>query len=77
MKRSGLEDLSDFLRSLVRPIVTIGLVGLLAALIWTDRTGGEGFSELVTLTAVVVALWFGGRGPRLPRSGGGSGDAND
>ncbi len=65
MKKRGLEDWSNFIRSLVRPVVTLGLVGAVTALVWMGRTDQAGFSELATLTAALVAFWFGARGLSL------------
>ena len=55
-----LEAISLFVRSLVRPIVTFGLVGVVAGMAWTGRLG-EGFTEMMTLATAAVAFWFASR----------------
>ena len=58
-----LEAISQFVRSLVRPIVTFGLVGVVAGMAWTGRLD-EGFTEMMTLATAVVAFWFASRPQR-------------
>lgn len=55
-----LKNISEFIRSLVRPIVTVGLVGLVGAMAWQGKLG-DGFTEVMTLTTAAVAFWFAAR----------------
>ncbi len=48
-------------RSLVRPAVTVGLVGAFIAATFRDPTAAE---MLKDLTIAVIAFWFGGRGAK-------------
>lgn len=53
-----LEDVSEFVRSLVRPVISVGIVAAMALFAWNDKIDPE---ILATLGAAVTAFWFATR----------------
>ena len=60
---SKLTGWAELARALVRPIVTVGLVGAVVVLTATGRSSEPGFKELVTLAGVAMVFWFSSRKP--------------
>ena len=63
----NFKDPSGFLGGLVRPFVTVALVG---AVIYLGVSGSIGADKVYEITLITVGFWFGSR-PSAPPEGGG------